>query len=365
MIHKPMPIDFRLVIASLAILVLGLAACFITNDIKRNEYEDQQYEAAVLMQEAEAFLKADILSRGIEMEAEDLNNTALIGPEFTELTTTPGAVDAKRTALNPNFAAAMIRYYCQAGLKEGDEIAVGTSGSFPGLAIAVVTSAKVMGLKAKVIASCGSSMHGATRPEYTIFDMLLGLNENGFSDFELLAVSGGGPNDQGGGVLEGILFEGTAELSQELCRKAALRSKAELISFDKLSDSIQRRLELYGDNIKLFINVGGAAPNEGTSSYTLSFPQGLVLTPPTIPEVENRGLNYEFAAKGLPVLNLLNVKLLASQNGIAYDSVPLQSPGKGQVYTTSSYSKPLMVLTIALSLSCLAIGLVIRRKKDK
>ena len=44
-----------------------------------------------------------------------------------------------------------------------------------------------MGLKTKVIASLGASMHGATRVEYNIFDIILDLREGGFADFDLVA----------------------------------------------------------------------------------------------------------------------------------------------------------------------------------
>lgn len=365
MIKKPALIDFKYVVAALAVLVIGLGACLLTNNIQRNEYEEMQLNAARNMKEAEIFLKQKILEKGIGIEPEDLNATGLLGPEFTELTTTPGSEDAKRTALNPNFAAAMIRYYHEAGLEEGDEIAIGTSGSFPGFIIATVVAAKEMGLKTKVIASVGASMHGATRPAFNVFDILLELQENGYADFDLLAVSGGGANDQGGGVLEGIFYEGSADLAQDLCRAAAERSGAEVINFDRLSDSINRRLELFGPDIRLFINVGGAAPNEGTSSYTLNFPQGLVLSFPTIPQVENRGLCYEYAERGVPVLNLLNVKLLASENGIAYDAVPMQEPGASMVYTTNNYSIPLILVTVFLCLAVLVFGVILKRREKK
>lgn len=46
----------------------------------------------------------------------------------------------------------------------------------------------------------------------------------------------------------------------------------------------------------------------GTSPYTLTFPNGLVLDPPTIPANEDRGLTFEYAARHIPVVHLLNVR---------------------------------------------------------
>lgn len=334
----------------------------MTTRLERNPYEDLQLSAALRMHEAEKVLKLEILALGIGLEAEDLNATGLIGPEFTELTTTPGSVDAKRTSLNPNFAAAMVRYFYDVGLRDGDTVAIGASGSFPGFLIASTIAATEMGLQTKVIASCGSSMHGATRPEFTIFDILFSLKDNGFADFDLLAVSGGGENDQGGGILEGILYENTKELSLSLCLEASERSGAEVLNFTKLSDSIERRLALYGDDVDMFINIGGSAANSGNSSYTLNFPRGLVITPPAIPDVMDRGLCYEFASQGIPVLNLLNVKQLAAENGIAYDSVPMGEPGNGLVYATSSYSRPSILATLVCAFGVLAWGILKKRR---
>lgn len=343
---------------ALGVLVLGFALVLITAEVNEREYMDLQLEAARRMEQAEAYLKERILSLGLEIDEMDLNKTALIGPEFTELTTTPGDESAKRTALNPNFAAAMVRWFTEAGLEKGDKIAIGTSGSFPGFAIASTIAATVMELDVKMIASCGASMHGATRTEYTIFDILLDMKDAGYVDFDMLAVSGGGANDQGISAFEGFLYEGTEALFDDICQRAAARSGAEWINYDNLNDSIMRRFELYGDNVKLFVNIGGASPNCGTSSYTLNFPQGLVMPEnfPEIPKVIDRGLNYEYAEIGVPVLNLLNVKLLAQENDIAYDSVPMQKAGESGVYAQTKYSRALIIITLLLTLFVLNFG---------
>ena len=55
------------------------------------------------------------------------------------------------------FAALLVRYFEEAGLEKGDTVAVGTSGSFPGLFIATLCAATEMELDTKVIASFGSS----------------------------------------------------------------------------------------------------------------------------------------------------------------------------------------------------------------
>ncbi len=347
----------RFLIAILIVLALGTLLVYLSAEAKEDEYVALQVGAAERMMKAEAYLKERILEKGIEIEMTDVNQTALVGPEFTELTTTPGDEKAKRSALNPQFASLLIRYFKQAGLEEGDSIAIGATGSFPGFVIASLTAATEMKLDTRLIVSCGSSMHGATRVEYNIFDMINDLKEGGFADYDLLAISAGGPGDKGGGVLEDVIYEGTAELARELCKVESEKTGAELIFKEKLADSIKRRKELYGD-VKLFVNVGGASVNSGESTYSLAFPHGLVLDPPKIPTSPTRGLNYEFAAEGVPVINLLSVKLLCQDNGIPFDPVPLPSSFEGQPLPKIEYNKVLAGSTLALALWFFIWGLV-------
>ncbi len=330
------------------IAVAGVLTVVLVAENESSEISSEMRNAAEIMENIEGYLKEDILSRGIAIEEEDLNRTALLGPEFTELTSTPGEVGAKRSALNPHFAAVMVRYFISAGLERGDSIAVSSSGSFPGFLIAVLSAAEAYGLDVYLTASVGASMHGATRVGYNIFDILKGIRESGLASFNLIGVSCGGANDQGGGVLEGILYEGTAELSLELCREAVSWSGAELIYHDSLASSIAEHLMLFPDDVGMFVNIGGASVNAGTSSYTLDFPQGLVLDAPPIPEGDEIGLNYEFAARGVPVLNLLNVKKLCQENNLPFDPVPLPTAESVDSTVSVSYSKPLIALFLSL-----------------
>lgn len=356
--------------AALVVLVIGTILVYALAQKSELEYKDLQYDAALRMENAESFLKERISSLGIAFEDADLNLTGLIGPEFTELTSTPGDEKAKRSALNPLFASAMVRYFHEAGLGNGSVVAVGASGSFPGFVIAVLAAATEMELETRLIVSCGASMHGATRVEYNIFDIVGDLLDAGLVDCCVLAVSPGGANDNGGGVFEGVLYEGSAQLSLELCNEFAAKCGAEVICYEDLAQSISRRKELYGDDVELFVNIGGAAVNNGQSSYTQTFPQGLVLDAPKAPDSPTRGLNYEFSSQGIPVLNLLNVKLLCQENGIAFDPVPLPSISAYSGYdwpglVTISYSKPVAVATLVATFSILAAGVVVDARNRK
>lgn len=353
-------INFIYIIIAFVILLLGSFLVFKTKAKIVNEYNDLQLQASILMENSEKYLTEYIIKNEIEFDVEDINNIGLIGPEWSELTTTPGNIDAKRTSLNPNFAALMIHYFNQAGIESGDTIAIGSSGSFPGLLIAVLSACKVMNIEANIIVSFGSSMHGATRPNLNIATIINLLKKENLLDFNLLAVSPGGKNDYGVGVLEDIFYKDTRKTVLELCAQ----EKVEIIDFNDIEKSIQARFDLFGADPSMFINIGGASANLGTSAYTLDFPQGLVMVPPRIPMSKTRGLTYEYSSRGIPVINLLNVRKLASENGLPYDPVPLPVAGSGDVYYSFVYNKFLIIITILISLSIIIFGFI-KKKTSK
>lgn len=333
---------------ALAVGAAGFAGMWLTREEVLTDYADVQRGAAERMQRGEALLLQVVKDEDILIEDIDINRTGLIGPEFTPLTTTPGIEEAKRTSLDPNCAAMLVRYFKEAGLQAGDRVAVGSSGSFPGLLIATLCAATEMDLDTKVIASYGASMYGATRLELNICRIIRLLKEADIIRFELLAVSPGGYNDYG----ESALWPDSRDMIAEL----AAVENVEYIDLNNVVASMARRLELFGEDVDCFVNVGSASANSGTSAYTLDFPNGLVLDPPKIPSTPNRGLMYEYAARGVPVINMLNVRKLAADNGLPYDPVPLTQPGEGGVYYHIVYHRWIAALAGALMIAVLVVG---------
>jgi poly-gamma-glutamate system protein len=338
----------RQTIALLLAIAIALGGFLWTLDSKTAEkrpYASIQVGAAERMAKAEKILLDVVLEEGIEIEANDYAMTGLLGPEWTSLTTSLGSEEAKRTSLDPNFAALLVHYFQSAGLKAGDTIAVGSSGSFPGLMLATLCAAAEMELSVRMIASFGASMYGATRPELNIVRIAEIVKNAGLVDYRLLAVSPGGDND----YAEGLLFDDTRDIIIDL----AAQSGVVFIDENNINKSIARRLELYGDDIACFVNVGGASANFGTSSYALNMGNGLILNPPRIPTIQDRGLLYEYAARGIPVIHLLNVKKLANDNGIPFDKVPFEQPGVGGVYYQTKYSGIRAAITGLCSITAL------------
>lgn len=255
----------------------------------------------------------------------DPNETGLIGEEFTPLTTSLGDLEAKRTTTNPAFAALMVRYFQQAGLDRGDSIAVGASGSFPALLLATLCAARVLDLDAVVIYSVGASMYGANLPGFTFVHMLAAVRADGLLPYELAAVSAGGDEDRGGGVL----FDDQGMSLQVETRASGLP----VVEGRDLADSIRRRLLIYeaarrGKAIRCFVNIGGASANFGDSPASLALPNGLVRHMAAIPNSPTRGLVFEFLSRGVPVVHLLHVRGIAEANRLPFDPIPLPRAGE-------------------------------------
>jgi len=218
-----------------------------------------------------------------------------------------------------------VKYYERAGLKRGDVVAVGGSGSFPALLLASLCAARVLELRPVVIYSIGASMYGANLQGFTFVDMLARLRADGLLPYEIAAVSPGGDQDGGSGVL--FDEDGTALLAE------TRRSGVPMVEGATLADRIQCRLRIYdaaagARPIRCFVNVGGASANFGDIPASLDLRNGLLLRVPSVPLSPTRGLVFEFASRGIPVVHLLHVKGLAHDNGLPFDPVPLPAVGE-------------------------------------
>jgi hypothetical protein len=93
---------------------------------------------------AERFVRDAKLKDGVVSEVADRSiGSGLIGSELTPLTTTLGNLEAKRLATEPAWAGALVLRLHEAGLRRGDIVAAGFSGSFPGLNLAVAATSLV------------------------------------------------------------------------------------------------------------------------------------------------------------------------------------------------------------------------------
>jgi poly-gamma-glutamate system protein len=323
--HHPSSFSRAAVCAGAAVCVLagapGRAGRLVAAPESLSASQGVAVEAARLMARALVSIRDLRAAKGLPIDpALDPNRTGIIGEEFTSLTTSLGEVEAKRTSANPAFAAVLAGYLQAAGLRRGDVVAVGASGSFPGFVLATLSAVRMMELEPIVIYSIGASMYGANMPGFTFVDMLERLRSDGLLPYTLAAISPGGDQDGGSGVL----FDetGTTLLVE------ARRSRLPLVPGATLAERIERRLRIYdrearGRPIRCFVNIGGASASFGDTPASLTVPNGLVGRMRGVPASPTRGLLLEFASRGVPVVHLLHVRGLARDNHLPFDPVPL------------------------------------------
>lgn len=273
----------------------------------------------------------------------DINGTGLIGLEHTKITTSVGRLESKRTSLNPNFAGLVVRLLKECGVRRGDVVAVGASGSFPALILAALSAAKALDVEPLWIASLGASQWGANHPDFFWLQIWQCLEKKGLLDKPPLALSLGGEGDTG---------KDMDEEGRQFLRQAIQASGWPFLNEPDLTQNVSARMSLYGKaaglkEIKAFINIGGSWSNMGTDSMVLHIKPGLNRIE-TFPPPERRGVIYAMAAKGIPVIHLLYVRGLAQRYGLPWDPSPLPKAGEGALYQISGKRQNSLLLIAAL-----------------
>jgi poly-gamma-glutamate system protein len=323
--HRKQPIHLLYAAAALSLAYVFLVTAGPGRQVP---LQSEMIEAATLMARAEEAVRDCREERGIASDiAVDPNRTGLIGVESSSITTSLGNLAAKRTAANPNFAGLMVRLFDEAGVRKGDAVAIGASGSFPALVIATLSAARVMGAKPLVISSLGASEWGANIPAFNWLDMEECLRRAGILDVRPVARALGGDEDVG----RDMSPEGR-ELLQARIRGGGIP----FVENPDLRTNVEERLRLYdgaagGKPVKAFVNIGGSWANIGTNAEVLKLKPGLV-GDIFIPPPGERGVLQAMAAGKIPVIHLLNIRGLAERYGLPWDPNPLPRPGEGGFY---------------------------------
>ena len=296
----------------------------------------KKLEAVRLMQKAEAAIAAAKRERGIAIDPRnDPMGTGLVGPEFTLITTDRGAQAAKSLAAHPDFAAAVTQMVLQAGVRAGDLVAVGMTGSLPGMNLAVLAACRAVGAEPVVITSAGSSMFGATDPELSWLDMEGVAVRSGAWPTRSIAASLGGGGDVGRGL---------SPAGRQLLVDAIERSGAQLLDPPNLLVAVRERVALYdsvaaarGKPIRLYINVGGGLASLGGAQNGRLIPAGLSrrLTTRNYP---NRGVINVLGERRIPVIHLLQVERLAREFDITDRGPNPEKPGQGLLFIKQRYN---------------------------
>ena len=333
--------------ALLVLAAVGLLLLWIVERSRAPEaqpYFREKMQAATLTHEALEAIREVRLGMGGPIDVvNDPNDTGLIGPEFSLITTSRGSYDAKLRALDPNMAAVFVQLLERAEIREGDLVAVGMSGSYPLLNAAMLVSIESLGAVPVPITSVGSSMWGATDPELTWLDMESILLERGIIAHHSIAASIGGGDDRGRGL---------PPRGREMVRAAVARSGATLIEEASLDEAISRRLELYdeaaGDSeYALYVNIGGGLGSVGTSRLDELVKPGLssMLGTKNFPR---RGALVRMAERGVPVIHVPSADPFIDLYGLAVDPVPVPEVGTGGVFYQDHYNVALAAVFAVL-----------------
>ncbi len=355
-------IKSNIVLGALALLTL---IAFIAVENTKVMVEQQWYEeklaAAELAKKAADHLKQTRLSQGVFIDVvNDPNETAMIGQEFTMITTDRGSIDAKLISTNPNFAAAIVEMLKEAGLKKDEKVAIAFTGSFPALNLATLAAMEVLELQPVIITSVGASNWGANDPWFTWLDMEKALYDAGIFHFRSVAASIGGGKDRGRGL---------SPDGRDLIIEAIKRNNVRFIDQEHLENSIQERMEIYDehsgvDGYKCYINVGGGIASLGATINGRIIPSGLSekLLMKNFPVP---GVIIQMAKKNIPIIHLLRVKQLVRKYQLSPVSVPLPLPGEGEIFIEEKYSLILTAVLTVILAAAIAFVFIMERKRHK
>lgn len=340
-----------------ALALLAFIAVEKSKKDVRQQWYDEKLEAAILSRNAADYLKSFRLEEGVFVDMiNDPNQTTLVGQEYSLITTDRGYIDAKLTSLNPNFAAVIVQYLMDAGVKSGDVVAVAVTGSFPALNISVLAAIETLKLKPIIISSVGASNYGANDPYFTWLDMENALYSAHIFSNKSIAASIGGGFDIG----RGLSPEG-----RQLIIDAIERNNILFINENHLEKSIDKRMELYaqqsqGKPIKAFINVGGGISSLGHTVNSELIPTGLTKNL-LMKNYPVKGVIVLMGQKGVPIIHLANIKDITRAYDLPNSPVPLPEPGEGGIFVQKKYD--LVITSIATAILIVVILLVFINEK--
>ena len=314
------------------LIVCAILLVFIQYGLKQNriKIKSRYYKEMVLsankMKTLIYEIKKEKINRNIEIDKNlDKNLTGLMGIEWSNISTTLGNEEAKRTSINPDFSALITKKLKELNLKDGDVVAVNMSSSFPALNLALISSLDTLNIKGIIVNSVGSSNYGGNIEEFNYLDMESYLLEKGLIKNRSIAYSFGGMDDIG------REFE---DLVKEKIKEKNRKYNLNFIYNEDLEKNIEERYNFYKKNsskeIKAFINIGGNILSLGRTSNTI-VNSNVILNKEENNEIKT-GLIGKFFKDEIPILYLLNIKGIALKNEIPIDPIPLPEIGTSAVY---------------------------------
>ncbi len=340
---RPERISRRVLVIIAIFAMAGVLSVETFRVEKQQRYFKEKIKAARVTQAAFEAVKDERIKRRIRIDKQyDPAGSGLIGILLSPTTTNPGHLPAKQTSVNPNFAAVMVHYLKRVDVEKGSVVAVGFSGSFPAINLAVLAAIESLGAEALVITSVGSSQWGANVPKLLWPDIEEIVNSRKILHTRSLAYSLGGVADQALGLSD----SGKAALV-----KAVEKSGVPLLEGETYEESVEKRFDIYrnaaeGRDIVAYVNVGGGTTSVGTRVGKKLFKPGLNRTPPHgitgFDSVMSR-----FILEGVPVIHMSSIDSLAARHGLPLQPTVTPEPGEGKVFRREVYNLWLAGLVFA------------------
>jgi poly-gamma-glutamate system protein len=342
-------------LAILAVITYGLYLwCENSRVDRRMPYYDQKLAAANLMETALHAFQENAADKGVfEENYRDPRLDAIIGQQFSLITTDFSVFETKIIGANPNFAAVAVDLLAQAGVKRNDYVAVAFTGAYPGVNTAVLCACEAMGAIPITITSVGASWWGASDPEFTWVDMEKLLNDRGIIHSRAIGGSYGGIND---------LAVGISQVGQDEMKAAIERGNLTLIHESSIPSSVARRYQLYrdaagGKPIAAYVNVGPGVASLGHTENGRLIRNGFNRRLP-LQNYPARGVVHLFNTDGVPVINFYDVARLSRDYGLGEARVPLPPVGEGDVFVMERYD--LRVAGVSAALAIFLLVLLVR-----
>jgi len=352
-----------IILAVVSVFIVLVLEIIMTTE-KQRDLSLAQIETVNRIEEAQRVLyekRSELVSPDTleELERADPNKTGLVGIEWSHLVTTPGSHEAKMLSCDPRWGLLICNWLEKAGVEPGSTVAVGSSGSFPGLMVAVRIAAESMGAKPVVVGSLTSSNYGATIPEFDLFEIDRTLFEAGIFENHLSLMTPGGEEDR---------LYGFAKSDEELILNRlnyiTKNSQTEVFIPENLEDSIEQRsaILLEQNNPKVFINIGGNSANYGEGVSALSLPKGYVdVEKSESLTIEGDSVAKRAMNKKIPVINLINLREITLEKAYYFTAATDQAE---PVLIEYQWSKLQRFLAVLFAMVLLA-GCMLLPKKSK
>jgi poly-gamma-glutamate system protein len=334
-----------LAVGALALAGLALVESFPSRQAQPHLFE--KIAAAKLAEECMRTIKEERVRRGTRLNPRhDPTGSGMIGTPMSLVTSLPAHLHDKQIAVNPNFAAVFVELLKKAGVREGDVVAVGWTGSFPGFNVSLCAALETLNVRPVIIASAMASQFGANDADFMWVDMETVLAERGLISFRSAAASIGGPADRGYGMSPEAVRAAQAAIDRNQIAKLQART---------LRESVDARMAIYdrvlGDRpLAAYVNVGGGVASTGAAADKSQLRAGLntQLDDPQVNSVSGR-----FIMRGIPVIHLAEVSTLAGQFGLSRDGAVTEMAGVGAVFHKIGPNRWLAAVVLVLIVAVL------------